>query len=204
MSGASSYAISTFIRNPTSRNSKIISGNSMKILGFHFDSDPTIDYNMSMLFKKFRKRLWLLRNLKKARASAGDLVDCYCCFLRSVLDYCCNVYHPMLSKTQSNALENLQFTALKIIFGYDMSKESMLQKSGLTSLKERREKLFLLFCNKTYNNKRLERAWLEARDFEGPNVRRQKIIVEKFASTARLYNSPLFTIRRTLNDTLVT
>ena len=175
----------------------------MKILGFNFSQLPTIEFHLQYMFKKFRKRLWLLRNLKKARADSKDLVDCYCCFLRSVLDYCTNVYHPMLSQGQTDTLEKLQYSALKIIFGYDTDKENLLKLSGLSTLQERRKKLFEAFCLKNYKNERFKQTWFEERDFEGADLRKQKIIVEKFARTSRLYNSPVYAMRRKLNDILV-
>ena len=196
-------SFTSFIRNPTNPVERISSELTMKILGFYFENKPTIEYHLKMLQTKFRKRLWLLRNLKKAKASKEDLVDSYCCYLRSVLDYCTNVYHPMLSKSQTEDLEKLQLSALKIIYGYDIDKDDLLTRSGLVSLEERRDTMFEQFCRKTLENPRLKKEWIEERDFEGPNLRKQKIIVESFANTNRLFKSPLFTLRRKLNDLLV-
>ena len=172
----------------------------MKILGFSFDSRPTVERHTEELRKKFRKRLWLLRNLKYARADAKDLVDCYSCFLRPVLEYCCSVYHPMLNSTQSTSLEKLQYAALKIIFGYNHEKADLLRLSGLSTLEERRKKLFENFCQKIHKNERFRNIWLQERVFEGHDLRRQRIIVEKYARTQRLYKSPIYSIRRKLND----
>ena len=194
--------INTFIKNSKS-NSKVLSGPEMKILGFFFGSIPMVELHLSTLQSKFRKRLWLLRNLKHARATKKDLVGAFCCFIRPVLEYCSNVYHPMINQSQSLTLEKMQFTALKIIFGYDKSHTELLELSGLPCLSERRNQLCNSFCLKIYNNERFRNEWIEERLFVGPNLRHQKIIVEKQAKTNRLYNSPIYKIRRTLNDILV-
>ena len=97
----------------------------------------------------------------------------------------------------------MQQSALKIIFGYNHSQEELLSLSGLPSLEERRSVLFRNFCMKIYSNSRFREQWLDTRIFTGHDLRNQNIIVEKFARTERLYKSPLYTIRRNLNDILI-
>ena len=202
VAGQNTSRISTFIRDADS-GSKVLSGDEMKILGFHFSSKPTVDLHVEYMIKKIRKRLWLLRNLKRAKASSSDLTNCYTCFIRPVFDFCSNIYHSMLNKSLSNQLEKMQNKALRIIFGYEKSHEELLALSGLPPLQERREILLESFCKKLYSNPRFKRQWLGERIFEGPGLRRQKIVKEKFARTNRLFNSPLYTIRRKINDIFV-
>ena len=116
----------------------------MKILGFNFDSSSTVERHIQEVCKKFRKCLWFLRHLSKAVKNKKELVDCYTVFLRPIVEYCMNVYHPMLNITQSNLLEKLQISALKVIFGYDKSSEVLLEMSGLPPLQARRENLSLI------------------------------------------------------------
>ena len=199
ISGQISTENTTFIREADT-GQKVLSSENMKILGFNFSNKPTVDLHIESTIKKVKKRLWLLRNLKNARATKKDLTDCYTCFVRPVLDFCSNVYHPMISKHHSDLLEKTQASALKIIYGYDKSRSELVEVSGLTTLAERREKLFDSFCQKTYSSERFRKQWLEDRIFEGPNIRRQRIIKEKNAKTTRLFRSPLYTIRRRTND----
>ena len=119
------------------------------------------------------------------------------------MDYCSNVYQSMLNKQMSKDLEKLQVFALRIIYGFQKSQEDLLELSGLTTLEERRKHLFDNFCKKIFENSRFKQDWLEERIFTGPNIRSQKIILEKYAKTNRLYNSPLYTIRRRINDLYV-
>ena len=202
LNGNMNCDITSFIR--AQDGEKINSGQTMKILGFYFGTRPTVQSHIDEMTKKFRKRLWLIRNLKNAKATQKDLLDSYCSFIRPILDYCSSVYHPMINKTSSDHLEKLQKTALKLIYGFDKSEEKLLEMSGITTLKERRNNQFNKFCLSLHNNRRFKEVWLEDREFTGPNVRKQKIIKEKQSRTNRLYTSPLYSIRRRLNDILVT
>ena len=134
LNSSSTLEVSTFIRG--NDNTKVYSGEKMKILGFYFDSRPLVHRHVEELKTKFRKRLWMLRNLKSSRAGKKDLLDCYLCFIRPVLDYCSNVYHPMFNSDLTNQLEKLQTSALKIIFGYGKEREELLEEAGISSLKE--------------------------------------------------------------------
>ena len=115
LAGNNMTEITTFIRESGS-NQRVKSGEDMKILGFHFNCKPSPDFHIDCMTKRIKKRMWLLRNLKSAKATKKDVTDSYCCFIRPVLDYCACVYHPMLTKQASNQLEKLQYSALRIIF----------------------------------------------------------------------------------------
>ena len=202
VSGSHTVHTGTFILEPRS-GTKVLSSDEMKILGFNFSSKPTVDRHVDLMIRKAKKRLWLLRNLKNAKATRKDLLDSYTCFIRPIFDYCANVYHPMTTKQMDYDIEKLQTSALRIIYGYDKSSCELLDISGLPTHKERREELFNNFCKKIYNNPRFKEDWLQERTFVGPNIRNQKIIIEKYARTSRLFNSPLYAIRRKINDIYV-
>ena len=193
---------STF-KNNSEDGTRIHSSECMKILGFYFDERPTVDKHLFETGRKFKKRLWFLRHLAKAIKCKSELIDSYCVFLRPILEYCSNVFHPMLNATQTNMLERLQLSALKIVYGYNHNSHDLLKMSGLPSLQERRGTLFNNFCKKLHSNPRFRERWLEERNFTDHNLGQQKIIHEHFSRTERLYNSPLFAIRRNLNDLLV-
>ena len=110
----------------------------------------------------------------------------------------------MLSEGMRDEIEYIQKRACKLIFGWNSSYDLLIQDKKIVTLQERREKLFEIFCNKIHKNDRFRRIWIEERVFEDHQLRKQKIIREKFASTNRLYNSPLYALRRKLNDILVT
>ena len=202
VNGNSNFRVGSFI-NDNQRGGRVVSGNEMKILGYYFDSRATVDKHLEETGRKLRKRLRLLRHLTKTIKCKEELVDCYTCFLRPVVEYCSNVFSPMLNKKQSDFLENLQYAALRIIFGYEYGRDELINLAGIPLLSTRRGELFKKFCLKTHKNQRFREKWLKERTFTGPTLRPQQIIQENYSRTDRLYKSPLFTMRRTLNDLLV-
>ena len=105
----------------------------------------------------------------------------------------------MLTKHQSNILENIQKRCLKCMYGYDKSYVDLLEESGLKTLQERRNIALERFARKAQANP-LYSHWFE----ENENPRRgsqrfSKRFNEKMARTTRLYKSPVFTMRRVLN-----
>ena len=71
---------------------------------------------------------------------------------RSILEYTSNVYHSLLNIGHSNELEKVQKRSLRAIYGYELTYKQLLEKSELTSLKERRIKAFEKFTYKTVKN----------------------------------------------------
>ena len=49
-------------------------GGSIKVLGFHFVSRPTMAKHVASIKKKLRQRIWTIYNLKKKRFSQDELV----------------------------------------------------------------------------------------------------------------------------------
>ena len=75
--------------------------------------------------KKASKRLYFLRQLKRARVSTSDLVRLYTCCIRSVCDYAVPVFHSSLPNYQINDLERVQKRALSIICPHLSYNESL-------------------------------------------------------------------------------
>ena len=55
----------------------IESGDSMKILGFHFDSRPSVHAHVTALQNRMRETAWVLRHLKLAGFSESELATVY-------------------------------------------------------------------------------------------------------------------------------
>ena len=192
------YDVCSFIRTPSGQ--KIESGDTLKILGFHFDSNPSIEHHIEQLITKVRKRSWVVRNLKKAGLDSTDLIKCYYSLIRPVLDYAVPTYHSMLTCDQSERLEKLQRDILKTIYGFKRSYEEILETENITRLSERRQSLFDSFTQKMWENGEISREWFPTKTFEHANLRRERIVIEKHARTSRLYKSPLYAMRRRLNE----
>ena len=180
---------------------RIDSGPKMKVLGFHFSEKPTVGAYLTVLTRRFRERYWTLRHLKHNGFSNEDLVKVYTSIIRPVADYMQEVYHPMMTDRQDEAIERLQNHALKCIYGPRISGRKMRELSGLTTLRERRVEACDKFAAKCVDCPRFGH-WFPRRKSArptrsaaagGPEFR------EEFARCDRLYYSPIFYMRRRLN-----
>ena len=106
----------------------------------------------------------------------------------------------MLSATQSNDLELLQKRATKIIYGYDSDYKTILEKKPLDCLAERREEMFKKYAVKSSKNARVKDKWLPLNPASVHNTRGRAIYLEKTCKTERLRNSPIYQIRRRMNE----
>ena len=197
ISAATSMSVSSYIN---AQNNRIFSGGSLKILGFWFDSRPGVSLHIEKLEEKFRGRLWSLRHLKRSGMPAADLLFIFKSILRPVIDFACIVYHPMLTKGQAERIELLQKRALKIIFGPYESYSEIVSKNSIETLAERRERFFVNFTIKASNNDRVSQKWFPLERAAPYGLRNQNKYLEMPASTDRLYNSPLFQMRKRLNN----
>ena len=99
---------------------------------------------------------------------------------------------------QEKSLERQQTQALKNIYGFHLSAAKLLKKSGLETLAERREKASLSFAIKCTKNPRFEH-WFPKRK-SSHRTRDRRPYVEMNARTERCRNSPLYAMRRQLNN----
>ena len=74
----------------------------------------------------------------------------------------------------------------------------MLEKSGLCSLEDRRIKLFEKFTKKTAENQKCNH-WFPLKETMR-DTRRPRPYLELKATTNRLYRSPIYAMRRLLNE----
>ena len=76
--------------------------NSAKIINLIFDPFPY-------------SRLSMLTRLKYVGVNTEDLLEVYKLFIRSIIEYCSVVYHSRLTEEQSNKIERIQKTCLRVI-----------------------------------------------------------------------------------------
>ena len=120
--------------------------------------------------------------------------------LRPVIDFASNTYHSMLSLSQIKLLDDLQKRALKIIFGTNCDYDDLLEKSGLVSLAERRQNMFTKFILKCSQNPKVKDIWFPVKTVSNYNTRTASIYEETTARTERLIHSPIFEMRKLLNN----
>ena len=114
------------------------------------------------------------------------------------MEYSNVTFGPMLSRYDSNRLENLQKKCLRSIYGYGTIYEDLLEMANLETLEERRTKAITKFAQKALKNEQFSH-WFPLNT--NRSCRHGKIYEEKFAKSDRLYRSPLYTMQRILNDT---
>ena len=197
MSGAQSYEARAHII--AADGTKISSGNEMKILGFHVSNKLSVHAHIKALSKRMRSKYWVLYHLKKAGFSTDELCTVYRTCLLPVLDYCSVVYHSVLTDEQDQAVEKLQSSALRCIFGYDLSYMKMRELAGVTTHRERRILACDKFAQKCLGSDRFSK-WFPTKGSIRTSTRSTKEkYVEDFARCNRLRDSPLFYMRRRMN-----
>ena len=73
----------------------------------------------------------MIIHLKRAMIENGLLVEIYKSSLRPILEFCSVVYHSMISKEQSEALERLQHWVLRAIYGFEVLWEVGTRNTGM-------------------------------------------------------------------------
>ena len=180
-----------------SEGGQVQSGDKMKILGFEFSSDVNMSAQVEAIRRKFYARKWILNHLRHAGFSKADLLKVYCSVILPIHDYCSCVYNSSLTQNQASALERLQAQALKTIYRYELSYRSLLQMTGLETLQARRNRRCEKFARKSTASPRFK-AWFPLHPVERA-TRNPLVYHESFARTKRLYNSPIYHMRRLLN-----
>jgi hypothetical protein len=88
---------------------------AVKLVGVWVTTWLDWEKNTAELCRKAYARLTMLTKLKYAGVSQEDLVHIYILYIRSVLEYCSELWHSTLTGDQSQNLEKVQKTCLKII-----------------------------------------------------------------------------------------
>ena len=143
----------------------------------------------------------LLRKVAGFGASVDDLKIIYILFIRSLLEQSATVWHSRLTEENSNDLERVQKSAMKIILqdkfiGY----KNALNKLDLPTLSDRREQLCLSFALKCVKHpKTLKMFPLNDKTHEINTRNREKYEVQH-ANTERLKMSSIIYMQNLLNQ----
>ena len=88
-----------------------------KVLGVTIQSNLKWGSHINEVVAKASKRLHILRVLKRGGVPPADLLKVYFALIRSVLEYCCPVWHNALPvKLLDSIVERVQKRTLRIIF----------------------------------------------------------------------------------------
>ena len=100
----------------------------------------------SFLCKLFDSTCIFLVVLKRCGVGLQDLVKCYCTFVRPILEYAVQVWHPGLTSDQSELLERVQKHVLRILLPQAKYPEA-LAAAGVATLEQRRVELCRRFAS---------------------------------------------------------
>ena len=76
-----------------------------KILGVTVRDDLKWSTHIFNIIKKANKRVFFIVQLKRAKIPTKEIVNFYCCCVRPVLEYACEVFHFALPKYLSDNIE---------------------------------------------------------------------------------------------------
>ena len=133
---------------------------STKLLGTIISDDLRWDLNNINIVKKANARMELVRRRASFGASHEDLKDVYIIFVRSLLEQSATVWHSSLTEENSDDLERVQRSAVKLILGDKyIGYEKSLLKLDMETLKQRRENLCLNFAIKCVKNPKTKKMF---------------------------------------------
>ena len=79
----------------------------MKLLGVHIRADLKWSTNTEQMVIKGYKKIWMLRRLKKLRATQEELKDVYVKQIRSVLELAVPVWHSSITQSKRTDIERV-------------------------------------------------------------------------------------------------
>ena len=179
---------------------RIQSGPTLKILGFSFDERPGVHLHVELMLNKVRNKLWTLRHLKRSGLSQDDLLGIYKSSIRPILDFACPTYHLQLTSEMSCEIESLQADAMKIIFGRNVSYQTVLDHNKIEEHRIRRQNIASKFALKNLANEKFSEKWFPRNPTPEYNLRNVEPYVEYRSRTERYRKSPLQHMRRLLNQ----
>ena len=174
-----------------------------KLLGVIISNDLKWNKNTEYLIKKANSRMQLLRKVAEFSTSVEDKRTIYILYIRSILEQSSVVWHSSLTKENSEDLERVQKSAVRIILGSKYTKyEDALTKVNLESLEDRRIELCKKFakkCTKS-DNVRVNEIFKERQKVHMMNTRNEEIFEVNYAHTERLKKSAIPYMQRLLNS----
>ena len=139
----------------------------------------------------------MLRRVRELGGSTQDLLDVFVLQIRSLTEIACPVWNGSITKKNSDTLERLQKTAMKIIFGHTYkSYQKSLNLLGLKTLEERRKDVCLKFAKNASISKKYQ-AWFASINRQTRSNTQYSI---PKARTTSYENSPLMYLTYLLNQ----
>ena len=130
-----------------------------------------------------------------------DLLDIYALYIRSVVEYCSVAFHSRLTQADSDKLERIQRTSLRVILGeMYLSYEVALEMCGLDTLASRRKKKCLNFALKSMKHPKNSRLFPRNTKTHGQGQKSKESVEVNWAKTETYRLSTIPYCQRLLNE----
>ena len=171
------------------------------MLGLRISDDLSWDENCKNICRKAYSRIGMLTKLKYAGVSVEHLIEIYVLMIRSVTEYCAVVFHSTLTEKQSQKIEMIQKTCLRIILGeMYMGYEAALEMTGLQTLHFRRQQRCLSFALRSLKFQIGDRLFPLNQNNDKKEVRSREKFTVNFARTEEYKSSTIPFCQRLLNE----
>ena len=141
----------------------------------------------------------ILHKISEFNAPIEDMITIYISYIRSIVEQSCTVWHSRLTQENTEDLERIQKSALKIILKDDyFTYEEALESTMLAKLSERREKLSIKFAKNCVKND-LTKDLFQLNTNGGTVSRNRETYKVTVANTDRLKDSAVPYLQRLLN-----
>jgi len=81
---------------------------TFKLLGIHLDINLSWSVHINSITSNASKRLYFLKQRKRAGVAQNHLLHFYTAVIRPVLEYAAPVWHHLINRTQAQQLESIQ------------------------------------------------------------------------------------------------
>ena len=171
---------------------------STKLLGVTINDSLSWHENTQEIVKKANKRMIILHNLSAFSLPIEEMIEIYILYIRSVVEYSAVVWHSSLTQEDSQRLERIQKTSLRIILQEQYEDyPQALKFVGLQTLEERRTHLSRNFAKNCVKNKKMPHMF--PLNPNHSNTRAHEKFFVQHASTDRLRDSAIPYMQRLLN-----
>ena len=172
-----------------------------KILGMVISDDLSWSKHCQEICKKAYSRMSMLTKLKYVGIRIEDLIDIYILYIRSLTEYCSVSFHSSLTLEQSNKIERIQKTCLKVILSeMYVDYEAALEMTGLDTLYDRRVDRCLKFSLKSIKHERNQNLFPLNSNLGNMDTRHSERFEVNFATTEAYRNSAIPFCQRLLNN----
>ena len=171
--------------------------NQTKLLGTIISSDLKWDANTHEIVKKAFARMQILHKIAQYKPKKEDMTHIYKMYIRSLLEQSCQVWHSSLTEQNSDDIERVQKSALRIIEP-ELNYNEAIEKLGIQKLSNRRNELCLKFAKNCLENEKTKHMFPQNKNKTGRKVK-EKFKVQ-FARTERLKQSSIPFMQRLLNQ----